>query len=541
MHKLVYFFTITVLAAVLSACGVGRPRELSMFKGIRRQLDPVNSGILIAPPFVSRNRTPAGKNAWNLDSGMNGKVGENPLEGFQDGLADALRKYSCFRVVDRLLPVEASTPEMALQKARERKADFLLKVNFNAIRTAYKGTNGHHVPNCALWFLFECFSWFVADEVYSGEIAGNIIFTDVEENKVVQKIPFQVNRNFDLDDFQRGLQIWGIMRVPGSLDQSSGEKIGRVVMPHVLRRLEADILKYLQENRTKFIKARWSGRTTEYQPKPPVEKPPVEKPPVVPRVTTPENYALVVGISRYKDNSIPDVKYAENDAESMGKLFSGGSSPLVKSGNVTRLTGSNATKAKIAAALEKLAAKPEKELDTVYIYFAGCGATSPDGEKKYLVVNDTNPSDLDGTALNLSWFMTQFAKLQTKKVFVVIDAGFAATGGGRSLKTGRENTGFDESLLLSFVNFPGALLLAAKGAETAFELDDEKNGIFTYYFLEGFSSDEADEDQDGRITLSEAYEFARENVSFQVRTLRGKQNPEFHGKGKDKIRLPEHK
>jgi hypothetical protein len=529
-----------IVAALLTVagCGLGSPREITSFSQLKK-VDKVNSSLLVAPLRIAPARpAPAGQYEFNLS--------EEHIKPFQFDLFKAVLDRSFFPKVEMLAGLDALNDESAFEAARRRGLDYVLTLKFDSLKVGYKGTNGKHVLNCVLWFLLEFFSWCVADENYGVDAVGEATVTDVAENKVIYNKIFQFSHDYALNDFERGVQIWGILRVPGSLDEDSWADVASSVLPHMFRDIEVELLVNMQENRPKFIKSRAIagntppvGPTTPpVGPTPPAVEPVIKPPEVVNPPAVPQSYALIIGISKYSNQQVPELKFAASDADKFAKAVVGDTGNFVPEKNAVKLAGENATKAKIVSALDSLASKSDKELDAVYIYFAGHGASDPAGDEKYLVAYDSNPSDLKSSAVSLSWLMTQLSKIKTDNVFVMIDAGFAATGGGRSLKTGAENTNFSESLLLSFVNFPGVFLVASKGAETAFELEGEKCGMFTHYFFAGFSDSEADADSDGKISLKEAWLKAQENVGFQAKMIKSSQSPDLHGKKQETMKFP---
>jgi tetratricopeptide (TPR) repeat protein len=84
-------------------------------------------------------------------------------------------------------------------------------------------------------------------------------------------------------------------------------------------------------------------------------------------------WAVLVGVSDYKE--LPDLKYADRDADLMRFYFEEGLK--VKKDNVVLLVNKEATKTKIALALEFIEKKIQKG-DQVFFYFAGHGDIEAD-------------------------------------------------------------------------------------------------------------------------------------------------------------------
>src|SRR5262249_48991486 len=114
-----------------------------------------------------------------------------------------------------------------------------------------------------------------------------------------------------------------------------------------------------------------------------------------------KRYALLVGVKSYKHDSLPDLKYAENDAEQMAKA-------LARFDEVVVLTSSRSDKddkakptaANVRAQLKRLLDKAGKD-DSVLIGFAGHGlqktATDPktkkDRDESFFCPSDARPRD----------------------------------------------------------------------------------------------------------------------------------------------------
>lgn len=101
---------------------------------------------------------------------------------------------------------------------------------------------------------------------------------------------------------------------------------------------------------------------------------------------------------------------------------------------------------------------------------------------------------------------------------------FRVVGNTASPKIGTQNiSALSKSIFGDLRKGTGATVISsAGGMEFAMEGEDWKNGLFTYCFLKGIQSGEADTNNDGEIWLSEVQEY----VSYQVYLLsNGKQQP----------------
>ncbi|MBK9017581.1 MAG: caspase family protein [Saprospiraceae bacterium] len=82
--------------------------------------------------------------------------------------------------------------------------------------------------------------------------------------------------------------------------------------------------------------------------------------------------AVVVGISDYQDMGIPDLRFADRDAEAFANWLRSPAGGSVPERNLVLLTNKQATIAQFAKALDGLM-ETVKEGDLVIIYFSGHG------------------------------------------------------------------------------------------------------------------------------------------------------------------------
>ncbi len=92
-----------------------------------------------------------------------------------------------------------------------------------------------------------------------------------------------------------------------------------------------------------------------------------------------ETYAVVVGISDYQDEAIPDLRFADKDAEAFAAFLQSPAGGALDEGHLKVLLNEQATAAQFAIALDWLW-EVVKENDKVIIYFSGHG----DVERKSL-------------------------------------------------------------------------------------------------------------------------------------------------------------
>src|SRR5581483_8435604 len=112
-----------------------------------------------------------------------------------------------------------------------------------------------------------------------------------------------------------------------------------------------------------------------------------------PRVSIPRGYALVVGISNYKNlPSKAQLDFPERDAESMYSVLISPEGGNFKAEDVHKLIGPKATGAALRRELEEWLPRVAKDDDRVLIYFAGHGFVN--GGRGYLAPYDIDPANI---------------------------------------------------------------------------------------------------------------------------------------------------
>lgn len=213
-----------------------------------------------------------------------------------------------------------------------------------------------------------------------------------------------------------------------------------------------------------------------------------------------KNWAIIVGISNYKASSL-NLKWAEEDALDFYDTLR--SSRGWETDNITLLTNSSATGGAIKAALAGLAKRVGVD-DQVVFYFSGRGSYGPDqppfdegdGLDEYLVpyngLTSSSAEDLsDDTIEEL------LSALPTNNVLVILDAGFSGVNSRsripsdkekcvQRVSSGRNISPQSVDGMSHELARPGYVFIsAAQNGASPGESNQLRNGIFTYYFVEG--------------------------------------------------------
>ncbi len=255
-------------------------------------------------------------------------------------------------------------------------------------------------------------------------------------------------------------------------------------------------------------------------------------------------YAVVIGISDYKNKDVPALSFAVNDASSMFALLTNPVIGGIPKSNVKFLVGNDASLTEIKVALGWLVNQGiDDEEATLIFYYSGHGAPEQDAQGNvktaYLIPYDGQPKFLAETGIGIDYIQQELGKVKSKNVFVAMDACF--TGSGRSfVKQGARGINLVPKDIIKDVAQGRAFLTAAANDQSAFDYPDYKHGLFTQFVLEALSgkgdSDPQTGNNDGWVTTGEIFSYAKDRVSKTARKLENvKQEPQMIGTGEIKV------
>jgi uncharacterized protein YjbI with pentapeptide repeats len=236
--------------------------------------------------------------------------------------------------------------------------------------------------------------------------------------------------------------------------------------------------------------------------------------------TTGENWAIIIGISYYKDSKL-NLNYAHKDAEDLYNILMKSNGGFFKEDNVVKLLNEDASYFNIRKALRNFLKKPARD-DLVLIYFSCHGGI--DHERpliSYILPHDTDPGDISTTGLPMREIGDSIREnLLSQKIIIIADACHSA-GIGEAIATRNINSPAARinKFLQTLANSTNgiALFTSAEANEVAFE--DKRwgngHGVFTHFLLEGIRG-KADGygggETDGVISIGELFEYVRDNV-----------------------------
>lgn len=243
--------------------------------------------------------------------------------------------------------------------------------------------------------------------------------------------------------------------------------------------------------------------------------------PLVKEFQQPNAYAVVIGISQYREEVIPNVPYAVQDAQAIASVLEAQAG--IPKTHIKLLTDAKATVGDFRNYFGDWLRMRVKPDSTVYVYYAGHGTPNPRTGEAYLVPWEGHP-DFPSGLYPLKELYETLNKLPAKEVVVLLDSCFSGAAGRSVLAKGARPMVISvENPLLASGKV--VVLAAATGNQISSDYDNAGHGLFTHYVLAGLSG-EADADKDRLVTLHELFPYVRDHVTHTaVEELNREQTP----------------
>jgi formylglycine-generating enzyme required for sulfatase activity/uncharacterized caspase-like protein len=244
-------------------------------------------------------------------------------------------------------------------------------------------------------------------------------------------------------------------------------------------------------------------------------------------------YALIIGISKYRDPRIPELRFTRADAEGIYKLLTDPKKVGLDTDNIKILLDSDATRFNIRNSISNWLFRNADQDSIVFIYFAGHGGVEEDRlgiEKdkyaKYLLPYDTVFDDLYSSAISNRDFNELLLTISSKKLVIFMDSCYS---GGVSERKARDLK-ITEDPYEKLGEGEGRIVIAAsKPDQRSFEDSRLGHGIFTYNLIEALSG-KADGSGMGYVTVLDAWKYLQDNVPVLAKKMAGgEQNPVLRG------------
>ncbi|UCD88442.1 MAG: caspase family protein [Desulfobacterales bacterium] len=235
-------------------------------------------------------------------------------------------------------------------------------------------------------------------------------------------------------------------------------------------------------------------------------------------------YAVIIGISKYKDRRIPPLQFAAADAQGVYSTLIDPNYGRFKKKNVKLLVDNEATTVSIKKAIGTWLKRKAKKNDSVIIYFAGHGA--PEYDKTYWVTHNADITDLYSTSLSNLEISDMLNRVKAKSVVSFLDSCYSAA---------TVNRGWNVRDILvkdPFQEFKGkgrVTITSSDGKEQSLELTQFSHGVFTYYLINAMRG-KADQNIDGYVLLDEIWDYVKDKVTNTALEYGISQTPMIDGK-----------
>jgi replicative superfamily II helicase len=227
---------------------------------------------------------------------------------------------------------------------------------------------------------------------------------------------------------------------------------------------------------------------------------------------------LFIGVDRYASTEINWLSCASRDATALHALFSD-----TLGGETTLLRDGQATVAAIQECFERLTGSGPD--DVVVIAFSGHGT-----ETHELVAHDTDPYDLAATTIPLTVLGEWCARIQARRLLIVLDCCFSGGMGAKALQVEglpRDIQSVDAKL--NQICGHGRVILTASGpTEKAWESPRLGHGFLTLHLLEALTGPEEIRQGD-QIGVLRLLDYVARRVVDAARQIRREQHPSVRG------------
>jgi hypothetical protein len=235
---------------------------------------------------------------------------------------------------------------------------------------------------------------------------------------------------------------------------------------------------------------------------------------------SPSLYAVVVGVTRFADPSIPPLNLSTKDARDF-YTFLDERKGAFKSAHLTLLTEEKATRANITDALRNKLRTAGKD-DIVIIYLSGHGAQdAAHSNEFYFVTHDARRDNLFGTALLMN-DTHLFRGIASERCLLLADACHAA-----GFIPGLGDSKAKSVVASLFQGTRGRVAIASSSPdEKSYEKSVYGNSVFTHFLLKGMRGEAAKQSGDKFVSARELYDFVAKETQKATNDM---QHPQFYG------------
>jgi len=227
-------------------------------------------------------------------------------------------------------------------------------------------------------------------------------------------------------------------------------------------------------------------------------------------------FALLLAVSQYADPMLSRLRSPAADAVALRDLLA---DPEVGGFAVTSVFDEKAPAMRLA--VEEFLT--DRRPDDVVLVYMSCHGLVDARRRLYFAARDTLKSRLASSGVEAHWLLEQLEDCRARRQVVVLDCCFS----GAFARGAKGDTDVALGERLMGQGRGRVVLTASRGTEYSFEGDPTEDqsppgSVFTTALVSGITSGEADADDDGYISVDDAYAYAFE----KVREAGGQQTPQ---------------
>ncbi len=210
-------------------------------------------------------------------------------------------------------------------------------------------------------------------------------------------------------------------------------------------------------------------------------------------------WVLAVGICKFSDTRIPQLKYCVADARGVVNYFRADGVPAERT---SLLVNEDASRESIVRALNRVAGEIGPD-DRFFFFYSSHGAGDAAG-RTYFITFDTVLDDLAATAIPMSELKKAVKGINCRDVVLMIDT--CHSGGAKALERPNEKA-LDNLLRTANRQTRVAILTSSRTHESSIEAEELGHGAFTYYMLKGLAGESDNFPRDGQVSVTELFDY----------------------------------
>src|SRR5262245_53578549 len=210
--------------------------------------------------------------------------------------------------------------------------------------------------------------------------------------------------------------------------------------------------------------------------------------------------AILIGNSEFsEESSLSGLRCPQRDVEGLAAALTAQETGLF----AEPLIFINEPHNKILPAINRVFKQAGRQ-DQILIYYSGHGKQDNAGSL-HLATADTEVDALETTSIAVDSFRRLIDNYACKQVALILDCCFGGAAGKDFLKGGVDDQ-------LQQVGRGIYVLTASTATQTAREKDGDEYSLLTKHILHGIAYGEADQDDDGLVSMDDLYEYVRARV-----------------------------